>query len=107
MMNKMIKRFLTVFLIISSINALGQTYFLKGDVFSEDGNPMAYSSVVLLNPADSTMEFFGITNGEGHFEIKNIKKGSYLLQIAFLGFQTLYQDLTFPLEKVKILEELL
>ena len=52
-----------------------QTHSLTGDIFSNDGSPMCYSSVVLLNPADSTMQTFAITNKQGHFEIVNIKKG--------------------------------
>lgn len=75
-----------------------QTYPLEGDVFSTDGPPMVYSSVVLLNPADSTMEAFGITNNEGRFSIKNIKEGDYLLQVAFLGFETIYREISVPVE---------
>lgn len=75
-----------------------QTYPLSGNVFAEDGSPMIYSSVVLLNPTDSTMQSFGITNKNGLFEIKNIKKGDYLLQTAFLGFETYYQNITIPME---------
>ncbi|MDX1283881.1 MAG: outer membrane beta-barrel protein [Draconibacterium sp.] len=75
-----------------------QTYPLSGTVFSDDGNPMVYSSVVLLNPADSTMQSFGITNKSGEYDIKSIKEGNYLLQVAFLGFETFYQDISIPAE---------
>jgi hypothetical protein len=81
-----------------SILAAGQSYPLSGDVLDETGGPMLYSTVVLLNPADSTMESFGITNQQGHFEIKNIKKGNYLLQTAFLGYQTFYKSISIPFE---------
>lgn len=70
-----------------------------GDIFGEDGKPLVFSTAVLLNPVDSTMEFYAVTNGQGHFEIKNIKKGKYLMQIAFLGFQTIYKELSVPLKK--------
>jgi hypothetical protein len=78
--------------------AFAQSYPLEGDVFADDSSPLVYSSVVLLHPADSTMQAFGITNKEGHFEIKNIKKGEYLLQIAFLGFETHYRKILVPVE---------
>ena len=76
--------------------AAGQTYSLSGEVFNEKGEPMIYSTVVLLNPIDSTMEFFGISNQEGGFSIKNIRGGDYLLQSAFLGYQTYYRQIKIP-----------
>ncbi|NQU88163.1 MAG: TonB-dependent receptor, partial [Mariniphaga sp.] len=76
----------------------GQTFSLSGDIYNLDGEPMIYSTVVLLNPIDSTMEFFAITNQDGHFEVKNIKQGDYLFQSAFLGYQTYYREVSIPVE---------
>ncbi|MEI6139542.1 MAG: outer membrane beta-barrel protein [Mariniphaga sp.] len=73
-----------------------QNHTLTGDIFSNDGSAMCFSSVVLLNPADSTMQTFAITNKQGHFEIVNIKKGDYLLQVSFIGYQTLYKKISVP-----------
>ncbi len=69
---------------------------LRGHVFSSDGSPLLYSSVVLLNPTDSTMQAFGITAKDGNFDIKNIKTGDYLLQVSFLGYETYYRQLAIP-----------
>lgn len=92
-------RYLIILLLSGlSFAAAGQSYPLSGDVLNESGEPMLYSTVVLLNPADSTMESFGISNQQGHFEIKNIKKGDYLLQAAFLGYQTYYKNITIPFD---------
>jgi hypothetical protein len=52
--------------------------------------------VVLLNPVDSTLEFFSITSLNGQFEIRNIKEGRYLLQASFIGFQSLYSLVDVP-----------
>ena len=92
------KFLITAILLSFAWNGFAQNYSLEGNVFAEDGAPMVFSSVVLLNPADSTMQSFGITNKEGHFEIKNIKKGDYLLQVAFLGYGTIYKYLSVPVE---------
>lgn len=78
--------------------SFAQTWPLTGNVFSEDYSPLVYSTVVLLNPADSTMQFYGITNPEGKFDIKNIRKGDYLLQVAFLGYETYYKTVSIPVE---------
>jgi hypothetical protein len=87
-------------LILSGISflAAAQTYPLTGDVLNEKGEPMVYSTVVLLNPTDSTMAFFGIANQQGHFDIKNIKKGDYLLQTALLGYQTFSKQISIPFD---------
>ena len=79
-----------------------QSFPISGNVFTTDGSPMIYSSVVLLNPADSTMQAFGITNKDGNYDIKNIKKGEYLLQVAFLGYETFYKKSTISVENKKI-----
>lgn len=79
--------------------SLSQSYSLSGKVFNSAGEPLSFSSVVLLNPVDSTMEFFGITNTEGNFRIKNIDKGKYNLQVAFLGYETFSKSIQIPREE--------
>ncbi len=86
----------TALLVCFAWVGFAQNFSLEGYVFDDDNSPMVSSSVVLLNPADSTMQSFGITNKEGRFEIKNVKKGDYLLQIAFLGYETYYKNISVP-----------
>ncbi|MFC2107060.1 outer membrane beta-barrel protein [Bacteroidota bacterium] len=71
----------------------GQTLTLNGVIYGEEGEALPYATAVLLDPADSTLRFFGISNYNGEFEIKDVKQGQYLLQIAFLGFETYYKPL--------------
>ncbi len=85
------------FLLISSVT-FAQTNSINGNIIDENGEPLTSSTVVLLNPADSTMQYFGISNSSGQFEIKNIKQGNYLMQIAFIGYQTIYNNISFPVE---------
>jgi hypothetical protein len=87
--------FLSILLSVLVPQAFGQ-WSLTGNLYDDQVNPLASGTVVLLNPADSTMEFFGITNAQGQFEIRNIKEGSYLLQASFMGFHTIYSPLTLP-----------
>ena len=84
---------------LSSFISYGQTFPLSGEVVGEDGKPLVYASVILLNPADSTLQFFGITNSQGSFDIKNIRTGSYLLQVSFIGYQTIYRKMDLPLKE--------
>jgi hypothetical protein len=79
-----------------STGAFAQSNFLKGEVLNDVGAPLTSSTVVLLNPADSTMQYFGISGTSGQFEIKNIKSGKYLMQIAFIGYETIYIIIDVP-----------
>ncbi|MFA6128760.1 MAG: outer membrane beta-barrel protein [Bacteroidales bacterium] len=79
-----------------SVGAFSQSNNLTGDIFGEQGVPLNSATVVLLNPKDSTLEFFGITNEKGHFEVKSIRGGSYLMQVAYLGYQSFYKNVTIP-----------
>ncbi len=72
---------------------------LSGEIADNEGKALPYATVVLLNPSDSTMEFFGISDEAGHWEIKSVKSGDYLMQFAFLGFETVYRTIKMPYEK--------
>jgi hypothetical protein len=88
--------FLGIMWFLFGLQAYGQGWSLTGRLYDDQAVPLASGTVVLLNPADSTMEFFGITNARGQFEIRNVKEGTYLLQASFMGFQTFYHPLTWP-----------
>jgi hypothetical protein len=81
-----------------ALKAFPQSYSLKGNVRDENGAPLAYAPVVLLYPADSTLAFFGVTNEQGVFEIKGIRNDKYLLQVTLIGHQTVFREVTIPVE---------
>ena len=86
-----------LFLFISlTLKINSQVSAIKGNISEENSTPIGYASLVLLNPSDSTMAYYGITNEQGFFEIKGIKSGKYLLQVAFIGHQTVYMELQIP-----------
>ncbi len=91
------KLYFTIAIIfILSSPVLSQTYSLRGYILDEDANPVPFSTAVLLNPEDSTLAFYSVADSRGYFEIKHIKSGNYLLQIAYLGYETIYQKIDFP-----------
>jgi len=87
---------LLVLLIALFPQVFSQTYSLSGRLFDTEVRPLSSGTVVLLNPIDSTLEFFGITNTQGQFEINNIREGRYLLQASFIGFRSLYDLVKIP-----------
>lgn len=87
---------LIFFLSLTVLKAFTQSSSIKGIVKDENGTPLGYAPVVLLNPSDSTMTYFGVTNEQGVFEIKSIKNGKYLLQATLMGHQTVFRDIMIP-----------
>jgi len=80
-----------------SMAVLAQSNTLTGEILDEKGEGLGYATVALMYPADSTLAFFGVTNVGGHFEIRNTKPGDYLMQVAYLGYKTLYRTVKLPL----------
>jgi len=94
---------------------------LTGTESDQQGEALGYATVALLNPSDSILNYFGVTDSEGSFRIRNIKEGDYLLQYSFVGMKTQYKNISIPasggedlgtqvlapnaLEEVSIIEE--
>lgn len=55
--------------------------------------PIKQATVRLLNVKDSAMVRGVVSARNGSFTLKNVKKGSYLLHITFIGYDPLYQPL--------------
>ncbi|HEX2976719.1 MAG TPA: carboxypeptidase-like regulatory domain-containing protein, partial [Bacteroidales bacterium] len=94
------------FMLALSCTALGQSYTIKGEMIDEKGQPLSSAAAVLLNPADSTLLYFSITGSNGAFSLGNVKKGSYLLQVSLLGFNTFWHKVDIPSQKGEDLGQL-
>lgn len=93
------KRIIPVWLLfLLAFQVQAQVSSMNGMITNEKGEPLPSATIVLLNPADSTMISFGISNAEGAWEIKAIRPGNYLMQFAFLGYETAYASLKAPLK---------
>ena len=55
--------------------------------------PIEQATVRLLNVKDGAMVRGVVSARNGSFTLKNVKKGSYLLHITFIGYDPLYQPL--------------
>jgi len=94
---------------------------LTGRVIDEQGDPLSYATVALLQPGDSILKYFGVTDHEGIYRMKNIKEGTYLMQYSFVGMETRFDMIDIypsggddlgdqvmratPLDEVTIVEE--
>lgn len=93
------KKFLVAFTLL-----LGSTFCAKaqqdltGRILDQTNQPVPFVTVVVLQPQDSVMKFFGVTNNEGIYQIKRVKDGSYLMQFSYTGLKTVYKSIQVPLE---------
>jgi iron complex outermembrane receptor protein len=63
-------------------------YSLKGTVTDSVNQPLAGAHVILISTFYQTT-----TDNHGNFIISNVKKGNYLMQVSFIGYETGQQSL--------------
>ncbi len=68
--------------------AVAQSISVTGQITDQNNNPLPSASTVLLHAADSIMVSFTIADNDGNFLLKKVSKGSYIIQVAFVGYET-------------------
>ena len=63
---------------------------LMGTVIDEQGQPVAYANIAILNPADSTLLSGGVSNESGLFVIP-CEQQPVLARVSFVGYKTIYK----------------
>ena len=72
---------------------------LTGTIIDEQGVPVAYANVAVLNPTDSTLLSGGVSNEAGYFAIPyetpplvgGGQEGAILARISYVGYKTVYR----------------
>ncbi len=81
-----------ILVLISNV-AVAQKFSIRGEVSDSTGAWLPSATVMLLNPADSSLVNFTVTNEQGHFELKNVARITYLLKVTFVGYKTYSKDI--------------
>ena len=63
---------------------------LTGTIIDEQGQPVPYANVAVLNPADSTLLGGGVSNESGYFAIP-FEQDKVLARISYVGYRTIYK----------------
>ena len=63
---------------------------LKGTIIDEQGQPVAYANIAVLNPSDSTLLCGGVSNESGYFAIP-LEQERVLARISYVGYKTIYK----------------
>ena len=76
---------------------------IKGTIVEKGSNtPIEQATIRLLNIPDSAMVKGVVSQKNGAFTLKNVKRGSYLLHVTFVGFDPLYQPLQISGKKTPV-----
>jgi len=68
---------------------------LSVKVKNEDGNILIGASVKIKGSL-----FSGQTNTQGEFHLKNVKNGNHILQVSYLGYESVEKSITLPLNSI-------
>ena len=63
---------------------------LTGTIIDEQGQPVAYANVAILNPTDSTLLSGGVSNESGYFALP-YEQPIVLARISYVGYKTVYK----------------
>lgn len=59
---------------------------IKGAVVDSTGAPLAFPTIMLLNPKDSSLVNFSRASEEGLFEFRGVRNIPYLIKISYTGY---------------------
>jgi iron complex outermembrane recepter protein len=85
---KKITYLLSIFSFLLFSSFLNAQVKISGEIKNSLGNTLEGVNIT-LQPTNK----YGITNGEGYFEITNIPSGNYQITISYLGYKTITENL--------------
>ncbi len=85
--------FTICFLLFSTLST-GQNIKLIGQVVDSVGKPLAMASVIAKQKLDNKAVTFSITNDDGLFQLKLPKEDTFIIEISFLGLETLRKEIS-------------
>lgn len=92
-----------VCLLIMPGTLLGQSrHDVTGVVTDSSDVGLQGATVVLLTPGDSTLVKFGVSGRDGQFSMKRVDAGLYVLQVTFVGFETLSRTIEMASENLDV-----
>ncbi len=91
---KILSFFLTSLFLCVTANIHAQT-LLKGKVIdSENGGALMRSTVMVMTPDTTRMVTGGTTSEDGSFSIKNVKDGTYVVKVSYIGYHNFFRTVT-------------
>lgn len=86
----------SILLIFTTVLVQAQNFTLRGKINDPENAGLPNATVLLLNPNDSTMLNYGLSNLSGSFEIRNLARREYLMRITYIGFGSHFEKIVPP-----------
>lgn len=67
-------------------SVIAQNFLIQGQVFDTLNLPLPSATVMLLNPVDSSLVNFTVSDAQGRFELKSADRKEYIFKVSFTGF---------------------
>ena len=87
------RQFSLLFLLFLSLPAFGQVEVKGSIIEKESKTPIEQAAVRLLSVKDSSLVSGAITDTKGVFSLKSVRNGDYLLNITYIGFESIERPL--------------
>ena len=89
------KRIALLAVMVAMTIAGAWAYTVSGTVADADGEPLVGASVRLLRASrDSSVVKTGVADAAGHYRLNNIKDGHYVIELSYVGSNTVKQPVT-------------
>ena len=77
---------------------------VKGKIVDAGGSALDFVNVVVISKSDNGAVYGAISDEKGHFTVEGVPAGDYLLEIKFVGYQSIKRDVTIKSlsEEVKV-----
>ncbi len=86
--------FFLIFAIGSVSVGFSQSYTVKGKVLEYGKkDPIPYANILLLSISDSSQVYGTISEMDGEFEMNNVRNGTYIFKIQYLGYRNYFRTL--------------
>lgn len=90
-----IRLLVLLMLLVSPVMAQQRGVEVTGKVQEKETHlPVEQASVRLLNVKDSSMVRGVASNTDGSFALKNVRKGNYILNVTYIGFDPFYKNIS-------------
>lgn len=89
--NSLFKTLLVSAFALLSVMAKAQNFTVEGTIMdSLVKRTLSSATVSIVHAKDSALVSFSRSNDQGHFTIKNIPAGAYLLSISYVGYAPIW-----------------
>ena len=67
---------------------------LSGYIYDSGKNPIAYCTISILSPKDSSVMTGGVSNEQGFYKISGLSEGNYIAKYTHLQYMTMYVNIS-------------